>query len=156
MRLPSRSLIFRKKQKNKNKKTPYLSWKCMGHCLERLQVSNHCTTQYTHLSDHSSSSSALFFSFFFCISCYISGVHHFRWDFCLCDRLNLTQPLRYSHFVFMDGACWVCFCCQHSPVCGMNVRIFGVHAMECMCAQTRSQFILSSERVLGGWSQNPC
>ena len=28
--------------------------------------------------------------------------------------------------------------------------------MECMCAQTRPWFILSSERVLGEWSQNPC
>ena len=31
-----------------------------------------------------------------------------------------------------------------------------VHAMECMCAQTKPWFILSSERVLGEWSQNPC
>ena len=30
----------------------------------------------------------------------------------------------------------------------MNVRIFWVCAMECMCAQTRPWFILSSERVL--------
>ena len=29
-------------------------------------------------------------------------------------------------------------------------------AMECMCTQTRPGFILSSERVLGKWSQNPC
>ena len=28
-----------------------------------------------------------------------------------------------------------------------RVRIFWVHGMECMCAQTRPQFILSSERV---------
>ena len=31
----------------------------------------------------------------------------------------------------------------------MNVRIFGVPTMECMYAQTRPRFILSSERVLG-------
>ena len=31
----------------------------------------------------------------------------------------------------------------------MNVRIFWVLAMECMCAQTRPWFILSSGRVLG-------
>ena len=31
----------------------------------------------------------------------------------------------------------------------MNVRIFWVCAMECMCAQTRPRFILSSKRVLG-------
>ena len=28
--------------------------------------------------------------------------------------------------------------------------------MECMCAQTRPRFTLSSERVLREWSQNPC
>ena len=49
----------------------------------------------------------------------------------------------------MDGACLVYFCCGHTPVEDMNVGIFGVHVMECMCAQTRSRFILSSERVLG-------
>ena len=32
----------------------------------------------------------------------------------------------------------------------MNVRIFWVRAMECMCAQTRPRFILSSERVFWG------
>ena len=31
----------------------------------------------------------------------------------------------------------------------MNVRIFGVRAMECMYAQTRPRFMLSSERVWG-------
>ena len=34
----------------------------------------------------------------------------------------------------MDGNCWVCFCCWRSPIQDMNVRIFWVHAMECMCA----------------------
>ena len=37
----------------------------------------------------------------------------------------------------------------------MNVMIFLVCAMECMCAQTRPQFILSSERVLGGMESEP-
>ena len=32
----------------------------------------------------------------------------------------------------------------------MNVRIFWVRAMKCMCAQTRPQSILSSERVFWG------
>ena len=32
----------------------------------------------------------------------------------------------------------------------MNVRIFWVRAMECMCAQTRPRFILSSEKVFWG------
>ena len=37
----------------------------------------------------------------------------------------------------------------------MNVRIFWVRAMKCMCAQTRLRFILSSERVLGGMKFEP-
>ena len=48
----------------------------------------------------------------------------------------------------MDGACWVCFCCQHSPISGMNVRIFRVYVMECMCAQSRPWSILSSKEFL--------
>ena len=36
----------------------------------------------------------------------------------------------------------------------MNVTIFWVRATECMYTKTRSRFILSSERVLGEWSQN--
>ena len=47
----------------------------------------------------------------------------------------------------MEGARSVCFCCLHSTVQNMNVRNFCVCVMECMCAQTRPQFILSSERV---------
>ena len=31
----------------------------------------------------------------------------------------------------------------------MNVRIFRVNGMECLCAQTRPRYILSSERVIG-------
>ena len=37
----------------------------------------------------------------------------------------------------------------------MNVRIFGVRAMKCMCAQTRPRFILSSEGALGGMEFEP-
>ena len=37
----------------------------------------------------------------------------------------------------------------------MNARILWVRVMECMCAQTRPRFVLSSKRVLGGWSKNP-
>ena len=37
----------------------------------------------------------------------------------------------------------------------MNVRIFGVRAMKCMCAQTRPPLILSSERVFGGMEFEP-
>ena len=37
----------------------------------------------------------------------------------------------------------------------MNVRIFWVRAMKCMCAQTRPRFILSSEGVFGGMEFEP-
>ena len=37
----------------------------------------------------------------------------------------------------------------------MNVRIFWVCAMKCMCAQTRPRFILSFERVFGGMEFEP-
>ena len=37
----------------------------------------------------------------------------------------------------------------------MNVRIFWVRVMKCMCAQTRPRFILSSERVFGGMECEP-
>ena len=62
---------------------------------------------------------------------------------------------RVSHILSLDGACWVCFYCQHSPVQDINVRIFWVCAMECMCALTRPQFKHSFERVWVEWSQNP-
>ena len=37
----------------------------------------------------------------------------------------------------------------------MNVRICWVREMECMCAQTRPRFILSSETVFGGMEFEP-
>ena len=37
----------------------------------------------------------------------------------------------------------------------MNVSIFWVRAMKCMCAQTRPWFILSSEGVFGGMEFEP-
>ena len=52
-------------------------------------------------------------------------------------------------FLFVGGAVWVCFCCRHSPINDMDVRIFLVRVIECMCTQTRPRFILSSERVVG-------
>ena len=55
----------------------------------------------------------------------------------------------------MDGTCWVCFCCWHSPVYDMNFRIFWVRVMKCMCAQTRPRFILSSERAFWGMEFEP-
>ena len=55
----------------------------------------------------------------------------------------------------MECACWVCFCCWHSTIQDMNVRIFWVRAMECICAQTRPWFILSSKIVFCGMESEP-
>ena len=88
---------------------------------------------------------------------YISGVHHFwvrflrMWPFFNPTIKVVTFRLRGWY----HGACWVCFCCRHSPVLDMNVRIFWVCAMKCMCAQTRPWFTLSSERVLGWMEFEP-
>ena len=55
---------------------------------------------------------------------YISGVHHFGWDFCACGH--------FFNPTIEAGACWVCFCCRHSLVLDMRVGIYWVHAMECL------------------------
>ena len=65
-----------------------------------------------------------------------------RWlDFCICNHL-LIQPERWSHSIFMDGACWVWFLLLAFTRQGHKFRIFQVHAMECMWTQTRPQSIL--------------
>ena len=81
---------------------------------------------------------------FSCVPSYMSRVHHFWCDFCVCDHFS-NPTIEMSHFHFVDGACWVCFCCRHSPVYDMNIRIFWVHVMQCMCATTWPHFILSSK-----------
>ena len=88
---------------------------------------------------------------------YISEVRHFGWDFCVCDRFFKSNHWcsDISSSWMVRAACWVCFYCGHSLDQDMNVRIFWAHSMEYMGAQTRPQFILSSERVFREWSQNP-
>ena len=64
--------------------------------------------------------------FFFYVPVHISGVHHFWWYFCMwpyfcfccccCCFLSSHRGNHIQGVVFMDGACWVCFCCLHSPV----------------------------------------
>ena len=73
---------------------------------------------------------------------YISGIHHSGWDFCLCNHSLVT--LCPHGWYMLDVFLLLAFTrLEH------EVRIFWV------CAQTRPQFILSSERVLGEWSHNP-
>ena len=61
-----------------------------------------------------------------------------------------------THLVLWDCSSYLLL---RSPAIALGFTIFGEGffffffcAMECMCAQTRLQFILSPERVLGNWS----
>ena len=38
----------------------------------------------------------------------------------------------------------------------LGVFVAGIHPCECVCVHTRPRFTLSSESVVGIWSQNPC
>ena len=77
------------------------------------------------------------------------GCTIFGWDFYTRNRF-LIQPLKKSHSIFVDGAYWVCFGCQHSPIMDMNIRIFGVHAMECMCVHRLDLGLYSHSKEFGG------
>ena len=47
-----------------------------------------------------------FSSFFLCVPSYISGVHHFGWDFCVCDHL-FNPTIKFVTFHLVNGV----FCC---------------------------------------------
>ena len=96
------------------------------------------------------------FFFFFCVpQLYLWG-SPFLVRF-LCTWLFFNPTIEVVTFR-LHGWCMlgVSFCCRHSPIKDMSVRVFWVHQMECMCAQTRPWFIISSKRVFWEWSQNPC
>ena len=98
--------------------------------------------------------SFFFFFFSFCVPSCISGVHHFWWDFCICDWFFLSSNYRGSHI----PSSWMVhavLCCWHSTVKDMKVRVFWVCVMESISAQTRPQFILSPERVSWGMVSEP-
>ena len=92
--------------------------------------------------DSSSSSSSAFPS-------YISGVHHFWVRF-----LRMWPFFNPTNKVVTFRLCGWCVLGVFLLL-DMNVRIFWVRAMKCMCAQTRPRFILSSERVFGGMEFEP-
>ena len=71
-------------------------------------------------------------SFFFRVPSYIFWVHHFWWGFCMWHFFKSNQW--GSHILYFGWCMLVCFCCQNPAVKDMNVRIFWVCAMECMCA----------------------
>ena len=104
-----------------------------------LPVHSSSSSSSSYSSSSSSSSSSAFPS-------YISGVHHFWVRFFAYVAVKkkkknfFYQTIEVVHSVFVDGACWACFCSRHLPVLDMNVRIFLVRAMECMCAQTRPRW----------------
>ena len=80
-----------------------------------------------------------FCSCFVAFPSYISGVHHF-W----------VRFLRmWSFFFFVDGACWVCFCCQRSPIKDMKVRIFWWNAWLDLGLYSHPK------EFFGEWSLNP-
>ena len=111
--------------------------------------------------------------FFFCVPCCISGVHHFYSSNLLCSQLYLWASPFWVKFLHM----WPFFNPTTEVVTfrlrewwmlgeillpaftrpGNECKDLLVYTMECMCALTRPHFIrlLSSERVLGEWSQNP-
>ena len=64
----------------------------------------------------------------------------------------LIQPLRYSHSIFVDGACWVflllAFTCLGHECQDLLSPCDGMHV--CTDSETRPWFILSFERVWGG------
>ena len=95
-----------------------------------------------------------FFFFFFAFPSYISGVRHF-WVRFLRMSPFFNPTIKVVTFP-LQGCCVLgVFCCRHSPVYDMNVRIFWVRAMKCMCAQTRPRSILSTKGVLGGMEFQP-
>ena len=61
----------------------------------------------------------------------------------MCDCL---PPYRYSHLQFGFDVYQVCFCCWHSPVKDMNVRMFVVGAMDCLHIHCGPEFNVSSAR----------
>ena len=89
----------------------------------------------------------IYLYFFFCIPSYTAGVHLF-WVrfFCICDDFlkNPTIEVATSH---LCGWCTLgVFLLPSFTSLGHECQDL---LMECMCAQTRPQFILSSQQVLG-------
>ena len=60
-------------------------WPCFTRHLVGLQIQGHIWSHY--------------FFFFFCFPSCISGVHHYGWDFCSCDRLFFYSNHRGSHIL---------------------------------------------------------
>ena len=97
---------------------------------------------------------------FFCVLRYISRVHHFGWDFCICD------PFFFFFFFYptvevvtfhLRGWCVLSvFMLPAFTHLGHESQDLWVHLVECMCAQTRPRFLHSSKSVFKEWSQNPC
>ena len=84
----------------------------------------------------------------FAFPSYISRPHHFGWDFWVYD--SFFNPTIEVVTFRLRGWCMLrVFLGWHSPVLGMNVRIFWVCVMECMCAQTRPVYTLIQKSFWG-------
>ena len=113
------------------------------------------TTQLALQRGCPSCSKQLMVFFFFCVHSYISGVHQFDGDFYVCDRFS--NPTIEVVIIPFRGWCMLGVFLLLAFTCpGYECQDFSGCVMECMCAQTRPRFILSSERVLGECGQKQC
>ena len=90
--------------------------------------------------------------FFFWVPSHISWVHHFWWDFWVCERF-FNSTLEVVPFCLPGWCMPVCFCCWH-----YLSRTWMSGSFESVwwnvCVHRTPQFILSSERgsSRGGWA----
>ena len=96
-----------------------------------------------------------FSAFFFAFPSYISEVHHFWVRFLrMCPFFNPT--IKVVTFRFRRWCVLGVFLLPAFTRLGHERQDLLSPCDECMCAQTRPRFILSSEGVFGEWSLNPC
>ena len=93
--------------------------------------------------------------FFFCLPSYISGVHHFGWDFCACGGFFFFKSKLWgSHIpsLWMVHAGCVFLTGIHPSRTWMSGPFDSVRRNACV---RRPRFILSSKKVLGGMESEP-
>ena len=91
--------------------------------------------------------SSPFFLFLLLLSHHISGVHHFWWDFCVCDCFSVNQRGSHIPFSWMVHAGCVFVAGIQLSKTWMPGSFEAMWWNAYMCAQTGPRFVLSSERV---------
>ena len=93
-------------------------------------------------------------SLFFCVTSYSSGVHHFGWDFCVCDQF-FNPTIEVVTFRLHGG-------------CMLGVFVAGIHPSRTWmsgsfvsvwwnaCVHRLDLGLYSHPKVFLEWSQNPC